>query len=116
MRLAAEGDHGIGVLAAQPAGPAQPAEVVPGQKKLTNFIRSQVQAHVIVQRGAQHEPDQHAQRLVVAAGWQKVMKARPIQIEDVDAELAASVAHLLAQHQAFAQLAVGHAQSVALLL
>ncbi len=43
------------------------------------------------------------------------MKAVPAELADVDAELAAAVAYPFAQHEVFAELAVGAAEAVLLL-
>src|SRR5690606_1518167 len=111
----AKSHHAVGVFTAQPAGPAQAAGIARTQAQLVNIVRPQMQAHVVVQRGTQHETNQHAQRLVVTAWWQKVVKTCPIKIENVNAKLAAAITYPFTERQAVTERAVAQAQLAALI-
>src|SRR5690606_3570123 len=116
MNLAAERHQAIGVVAAEPGGPAEQAGVFFADAQVTDFVLTQFQADVVVQRIAQGEAHQRTERLVARADWQEFMETRPAQLAHVDAELAAAVAHALAEHGVLAEAAVGAAEAVALLV
>src|SRR5690606_20162704 len=113
---AAQGDEGVGLCMAQPTGPAEAALTVSGEPQLPVrvVVAVQFQGDVIVQRVAQDETHQRTERLIGAAGRQEIVEALPGQLMDVNAEFAAAITHVLAEHQVFAQLAVAQAQAVEL--
>jgi len=86
MSSVAQGDAGHCVFVTQPAGPAEPARVACAKPQFADFVLAQMELNVVVERVAQGEAHQRAQRLKITTGGQKTMETIPVELAYVQAE------------------------------